>query len=806
MKQGHFILSASIATALAGASVFAQPAAAVGIVASVGAGEASRVTETVNTKLMATVQNTHLGFAQKQSPIRALDSATKMSHLQLVLKPSAARQAALASLVADQHDPKSARFHQWLTPQQFGDSYGVTDADISAVTAWLKSEGFTVNTVYPNKSQIDFSGTVGQVNKAFHTQESVYALGTGGEKHVSNTGDISIPAALKDVVSGVMGLNDFHPKALHTASKLAQRNPSTGRFNLQAAGGTGVKGQSIQFPNPNNRAQGTRALVPNDLATMYGVNTLRKNGVTGKGVTIAVVDTNNMVASDWTNFTSQFNLTRFGGTFAIVHPQPVSGASNCADPDVANPKGTKYYDPDDGETLLDAEWSTAIAPGANIVVATCASFTNNGDGTYSYATDNFFGGVFIAATNLINAPTGRPDIISASYGYGESFTDSASKAAIDLMWAQADVEGISVFVSTGDSGSNPSFNGGLINGSQGAPGVDANSFATSANVTAVGGTDTADVLDGTTSKYFAPTPSVVGGSALSYVPEIPWNQSCGNGVAAKSLGYNRPIGFCNDAFRGATTYENNTPFTSEAGSGGPSSVDRKPVWQRQVYNTARDQSRDLPDVALFAGSYGDDTFVLTCTNAYPCMPGFTGSYELSGGTSLASPMFAGIQALIDQGLAARGLSVDQGNAAPTLYALAADEYGSALRPNTSGLSTCNSDNGATGTSSCVFHNVTRGSISSGCYSISPTFTTSNCFYYASEPAGTDSKGVALTANIGLTTADANPTAYTPTNKAFPAQPGWSFAAGLGSVNATNLLIAWRAFVGAPPATAAVTTK
>ena len=164
-------------------------------------------------------------------------------------------------------------------------------------------------------------------------------------------------------------------------------------------------------------------------------------------------------------------------------------------------------------------------------------------------------------------------------------------------------------------------------------------------------------------------------------------------------------------------------------------------------------------------------------------------------------MFAGIQALIDQGLQARGLPVDQGNAAPTLYALAANEYGTATGPAPASLATCNADNGATGTSSCVFHNVTRGSISSQCVELHgyvggvlEELSTPNCYFYAAP-----FNGQVL---LGLTSAEATPTSYTATNKAFPAQPGWSFASGLGSVNATNLLMAWRAFVHAPAAVAA----
>jgi subtilase family serine protease len=828
MKQGHFILSASIAAALAGATVLAQPAVAGNFVTAAGTSEAPRATQTINNQLAFPVAKSHLKFIEKTAPTKPLADSFKMNHLQLVLKPSAARQAALASLIADQHNPKSPRFNQWLTPAQFGESYGVMDSDIAAVTSWLQAQGFTVNNVYPNKSQIDFSGTAGQVKAAFHTQENIYEFGTGTatEQHIANAGDISIPAALKDVVAGVMGLNDFHPKTTAKTIKGAKWDATKkAMVSSQSSASSKADGKSMAISvnrdgsNPQNTL---RVLVPNDLVTMYGIRTIRNNGVTGKGVTIALVEGAGIFESDWTNFTTAFNLAQYGGTLTQFQPAPSTGTNNCLDPNVAEGGG---YPIESEETVANAEWATAIAPGANIQVAACADFDANNNLT----TSNFFGGVFIAANNLVNEASGRPDIISATNFYGEFFTDSASKTAIDLMWAQADAEGISVFVGTGDSGSNASFASlfgqtETINGSYGNTAVDANALATSPNVTAVGGTDLADMLDGTTSKYFAAAPSVVGGSALSYVPEIPWNESCGNGVAATSMGYTSAVSFCDAAVAyylhpaplvTPLGYQEYSWQASLAGGGGPSSVDPKPAWQRQVYNAAADQSRDIPDVALFAGSFGNDTAVVTCSYGYPCTPDFTpgtptnpnpaGVGYLLGGTSVSTPMFAGIQALIDQGLAARGMPLDQGNAAPTLYALAANEYGGAGQPNSAGLSACNANNGADGTSGCVFHNITRGSNSTGCFSYTgtgqyaeDTFTTPNCYYYNSfviENTGFDT----LTYNVGLTTSDANPTSYTPANKAYSAQPGWSFASGLGSVNTTNLLIAWRAYVHAPPA-------
>lgn len=790
---------------IAGATAPTQTANPVAM-AGLNTNEMPRVTQVVNMANTTTVSRTHLNLAPRASAAKAVDDSLRMKHLQLVLKPSAQRQAALEKLIASQHDPKSPTYRKWLTPQQYGEAFGVADADIAAVSAWLEAQGFTVNSVYPNKTQIDFSGTAGQVRHAFATHEMLYTV--NGEKHLSNDSDIRIPAALQSVVAGVMGLNDFHPRPLHIKPQVARWNAGKQRFVKTAAATTKSAktraplsatdkklAQAPDSPDAVNFTNGARGLVPGDMATMYGVDKIRKNGITGKGVKIAVVDAYDMVPADWTNFVQNFHLDSYGGSFSQTNPAPPSGENNCLDPDaIAGYTQDDGYD--DGETLLDAEWAAAIAPGATIQAAICSNY----DADFNTTTDNFFGGVFIAASNLINGAS-RPDIISASYGYGEGATDAASKQAIDAMWAQADAEGISVFVSTGDSGSNPDFNGSVIygNGYDGASAVDANSFATSPHVTTVGGTDTADVLDGTSSQYFKVAKDLTKGSALSYVPEIPWNESCGNEVAAKSEGYNSNKKFCKQLFKFDTK---GLYATSEAGSGGPSSIDRKPAWQSLVYNAAKDQSRDLPDVSLFAGSYGGYTYVVTCTSYYPCTPDFSTPTTLSGGTSLSSPMFAGMQALIDQKMDNSGQTLQQGNAAPTLYALAASEFGGPTGTAPGTLAACNADNGAAGTDACVFHNVTRGSISTNCYE--PTgdegSLTNNCFFladlsefYVNTIFGPYPIGPV---KMGLTSTVTFPTGLNAKNEAYTARPGWSFASGLGSVNAGNLVKAWLAYAKA----------
>lgn len=763
MKTEHVMLGVSIAAALATLPAIAS-AQASSALAGLNTTEASRVTQTIDNRVVSTLGNTHLSFVGTLKPTSSVADSMPMNHMQLILQRSALRTAALASLSAAQHDPGSPKFHQWVTPAQFGAAFGVVDPDVEAVKSWLTSQGFTVNGVYPNKMQIDFSGTAGQVRQAFHTQENHYTINK--VSHIANAGNISVPSALGSVVVGVAGLNDIRPQPLHVAPQVAQFNASKHNFKIRqsAAPGPGSAGNPMI-----NFSGGVRGFVPNDMNVIYNTTALYNSGVTGAGITIAVVEDQDMDPSDWPNFVSQFNLGGYGGTFNQFQPQLTPSTGNCTDPGGATPFGESL------ETVLDSEWSTAMAPGANIWVATCA----DSDST------NFFGGVFTAAANLINS-TSRPNIISASYGYGEGFTDAASKTAIDLMWAQADAEGISVFVSTGDSGSNPSFNGFVINDA----GIDANSFATSPNDTGVGGSDTADILAGTTSKYFNSTPNSLYGTAKSYVPEITWNTSCGNTVAAQDLVSLTALKFCKNAL----IYDPEGFYaTSESGSGGPSSVDMKPAWQRQVHGAAKDQSRDLPDVSLFGGSYGGYSWVILCTGAYPCTPGFTSPVELEAGTSLSSPMFAGIQALIDQGLSKHGVSANQGNAAPTLYALARKEYGDATGGAPSTLAQCDADNGTKGTSKCVFHNITGGGNSTQCIQVQAfAQVTPNCYFYGTIQNFEGFYGPTL---VGLTSTNA--TKYNSNTAAFAAQPGWSFANGLGSVNANNLFSAWKAFVNAP---------
>jgi subtilase family serine protease len=135
--------------------------------------------------------------------------------------------------------------------------------------------------------------------------------------------------------------------------------------------------------------------------------------------------------------------------------------------------------------------------------------------------------------------------------------------------------------------------------------------------------------------------------------------------------------------------------------------------------------------------------------------------QSAGGTSFTAPQSASIQALINQ--KAGG---PQGNPAPIYYDLAAPEYGSPTRPQTSVLSECNSNDGNKVGSDCIFHDVTRGTNDVPCYG------TNNCF----DPNPAD-YGVLSVSDTSL-------------HEAYPTTKGWDFATGFGSPNVTNPVNRW----------------
>jgi len=628
----------------------------------------------------------------------------------LQLKRSPEQDLAAAQFVESLTDKASPNFHKWITAAEYGRRFGAAPDDIATVSGWLRSHGFTVNRVPANNMVIDFSGNAGQVRDALHTE--IHDLEVAGKRYFANMTDPQIPAALLPAVTGVVSLNNFMPHKM-----LVPKAQYT------------VSPQQI-------------ALVPGDLATIYNLNPAFSGGFTGQGQTVAVIEDTDLFngTGDWNVFRQTFGLTaQFpDGSLTQVHPAAGTGSSvACVDPGVNG---------DDDEAALDAEWASAAAPNAAIVVASCADTTN-------------FGG-FIALQNMLTNGGPLPGVVSISYGTSETEFGTAGNSFVNTLYQTAAAEGVSVFVSSGDSAATLTDNRSEV----AIHGVSVSGFASTPYNVAVGGTDFSDFASGTTAAFWSSTNGIYYNSAKSYVPEIPWNDSCASVVLANYNGFSSTYGnsgYCN------ATYD---ALTTVGGSGGPSGCVTgspaingvvggtcagysKPPWQ-SIPGNPNDGVRDLPDVALFASNGLWGHYYVFCISDGGGCTGAPSNWAGAGGTSFASPIMAGIQALINQAVGSNNV----GNPNPVYYGIGQSQYS-----GSPGASACNSTTGAAAT--CNFNDVTQGDIDVPC---AGAF---NCYF------GGGGLGVLSTSN----------TSYEP---AYAAAQGWDFATGIGSINAYNLLTAF----------------
>jgi subtilase family serine protease len=696
------------------ASIFALFIALIPFIPSSVSGQsgvASRIREAIdNTKLTTLGGNVH-PMARSQYDRGAAPASLPMEHMQLVLTRSADQESALETLQAQQQNPSSPNYHSWLTPEQFGQQFGPSDQDIQKITAWLQSEGFTVNQVSNGRTTVDFSGNAGQVQAAFHTAIHRYVLANGVERY-ANASDPQIPTALAPVVAGVHSLNSF------------PRKPASHR----------VKPQFTFAGSCGNTPNDCYGVGPTDFATIYNSQSLLSAGNNGSGQTIAIVSDSDINSADVNNFRSIFGLSAINLQRVIP-----TGSTN---PGIQNNSNNS----DEVEAALDVEWAGAVAQGAQIdlVLAPTTNTAFGGDTASMYIVDN----------NL--AP-----ILSYSYGSCELALGTSGNAFYQQLWSQAATEGITVIVSTGDSGS-----AGCDDPNENSPadfGLQVNGVGSTPSNIAVGGTDFNDFSNPTT---YWNTSNASGSlsSAKGYIPEIAYNDSCSNSlIYSNVLNFSSAEAACNSSAARTDdflepaggsggvsncTTNSTTASTVNLNAASCSGGYAKPSWQMGT-GVPADGKRDVPDVSLFSGDGTIQNFYLICqsdqnTNDAAC----SGASTLLGvgGTSVAAQTFAGITAMIDQKVGGR-----QGNFNPTLYSLAAAQS----------TSSCNSTSSPAST--CVFYDTTVGTIAMPCAASSP-----NCVVNTSG----DTIGILSGYNTGV---------------------GFDLATGLGSVNIGNLASAFPNF-------------
>ncbi|HEX7159137.1 MAG TPA: protease pro-enzyme activation domain-containing protein, partial [Edaphobacter sp.] len=322
-------------------------------------------------------------------------------NLTFVLSRSPELQTQFEQLLADQQNPDSPHYHQWLTPQQVGEQYGPTQHDLSALREWLGSQGLTVREVAPSGMFVSVSGRASSVTAALATDFHYFER--NGGQHISATAEPAIPSALAAVVASISGLAEaeLHPSAHIGETRL-----------MPNAGGA----------HPEATFNGSHFITPGDFATIFDINPAYSAGYNGAGQKVAVIGRSRVTTSDVTAFESKTGLTT--NVPNIVIP------TNGVDPGTTS-------DGDQVEATVDVERVIGVAPGAHVDLVVSSS-SGNSDG------------ILIAAQYEVQ--TLRDPVMNISFGGCEAYGGASSVALWDALFSQAASEGISVFVSSGDSG------------------------------------------------------------------------------------------------------------------------------------------------------------------------------------------------------------------------------------------------------------------------------------------------------------------------------------------------------------------
>ncbi|HEV2194949.1 MAG TPA: protease pro-enzyme activation domain-containing protein [Candidatus Acidoferrum sp.] len=612
----------------------------------------ARITQAIDeTQLVRLKGNVH-PLARPEFDQGPVSDATPMKRMMLLLHRSQEQEAALQEFMAEQMSNESPNFHKWLTPQQFGAQYGPADADVQTVTSWLSSLGFTAIRVAPGRNIIEFSGDVGQVRSAFHTE--IHKFLVNGNERQANTTDPQIPMALTPVVAGIVSLHNFPSKSMHHVVGQFTQSRVTGEVTPQFT-----------------TSGGNFAVGPADFAKIYNIPA----SLTGTGGNIAIIGFSDIDLND---------AHAFRALFGLPANDPVV-VNNGPDPGFGN---------EEGEADLDTQWSGAVAPSATIHYILS-------EGTLT-ADPLVLGAEYVIDNN-------SDDVMSLSFGNCEANMTSTALSLVNSLWEQAAAQGITVTVSAGDNGT-----AGCDDFNTPAPasgGIAVSGLASTPFNIAVGGTDFDDVGIQVSGGFWSMTNSTDGTreSAQGYIHEVPWNDSCAaaatpanlttcatnsNSIVAASGGpsgvYARP------------QFQNGIIPNGIVASDAPN--------HRYLPDVSLFASDGLSNVA---GQNSQSFYVLCQADALQpgsapsCAPNAQGQFAFfgAGGTSVSAPAFAGIISLIGQSEAAAGRSRRQGNANFVLYKLAQ-----------TGANSCNSSMQPVSPASatCIFYDVTKGNNSVPC--------------------------------------------------------------------------------------------
>jgi len=484
-------------------------------------------------------------------------------------------------------DPASPSYGQWLTNADFDARFAPARSSVTAVQHWLRSEGFRITTTLPSGMYVGASGSVAQVERTFGTSVHDYSY-LGKDVHANNS-ELSLPAgtpaAVTSALTGVIGI-DQGTALKHTAA--TEPGPPPGaRYGVQPC--SAYYAQKIASNKPaaygKHQPYAVCGYGPQQLQSAYGESSLLKYGIDGGGVTVAVTDA--YAAPTMYADAQKYNL---------VHHQPLFQPGQFSQI-VPPPNGfdqTALCGPQDwyGEETLDVEAVHAMAPGANIVYVGAPDCASGLDETWAATIDNHVA-----------------DVISNSWG---SDTDDITLLGTDYVRfyeqfsLEAALTGITVNFSAGDAGDQTA-----------------------------GGTD----LSAKTVDFPADLPFVtgVGGTSLFIGSHRQWLDEYGWQTSYSTLKKNSwtpaPPGTYNSGGGGGTSQLFTQPWYQ---------VGNVPASISEYYGST--PMRAVPDIAMDADP--NTGMLVGETQVFP--NGTYWSQYRIGGTSLSSPLLAGVVAVADQ--------------------------------------------------------------------------------------------------------------------------------------------------------------
>jgi hypothetical protein len=636
-----------------------------------------------------------------------------LRNVRLMLSRSPSQTSAFQKVLSAQLDKHSPMYHVWLTPEEIGRRFGRTDEELTSVARWLRSQGLTAESISPGKTSIAFSGSVENVERAFRTKIHRFRHARG--EYVANVDNPKIPAELSPLVSGLAQLSTYAPRSYRAKAEPGAFLPRSGHFAR-----TGIVPLRPQFTS----GSGMLFLTPADAATMYdspnaynAASSSTKN-ITGTGVVIGVAGVAAIDSNTVTNYRVRF----------------LNGDNSA--PLITNIDESATFGPATNEGYLDLEVAGGMAPGATM---------------HYYTADVSDGGVLTVLERV--AQENVVDTLVLSFGLCEYEMTTSQNDAVRQLMEQLSAQGITVVVSTGDSGSagcdDPDSE------SMASKGLQVNGFASTPYNIAVGGTDTAGLLSRFSAYVDVPgNPSGLYRSVRSYIPESTWNDSPDIDLL---LSDNTTAGIVDDQTNifagggGLSSCSTNKSVLNRDSSvlqGSCSGGYAKPTWQRG-FGVPVDGSRAVPDVSLMAGNGVDLGTWLVCVDDTDQYSGFPSNctdqrdgqfyFVGFGGTSTSAAAFAGVLAIVQESLGGPGHRMGT-DAAKTLY----DLYNSSYAP-------------------LVFHDITDGNNSVYC-----AMGSSNC---AQNDAGYNFLS------------------------GYDAGVGYDLSTGLGSVDVTMLVDHWSQVTG-----------